>query len=214
MLALLILADQSDFLSSESQNATATLSHWPVQDKSIVAPIATVVTGALALVFISIRVADCIAKNGFKWADMCAVLAFYTWVTQVWYIPAIILTKVAIVCFFKHIFPGPRFRLLCQGTIIHCFLFMMSTFIIEILACIPVEEAWSRWKGESTVLCYDNTSFWWAHSAINIATDLWLIGLPIPMLLGLQLKTRKRIYLVLMFSIGIVWVQPPVNSCY
>lgn len=76
MLALLILADQSDFLSSESQNATATLSHWPVQDKSIVAPIATVVTGALALVFISIRVADCIAKNGFKWADMCAVLAF------------------------------------------------------------------------------------------------------------------------------------------
>lgn len=63
-----------------------------------------------------------------------------------------------------HIFPGPRFRLLCQGTIVHCFLFMISTLITEILACIPVEEAWSRWKGESTALCYDNTTFWWAHS--------------------------------------------------
>ncbi|CAI7600125.1 unnamed protein product [Penicillium discolor] len=188
----------------QSQNATATLCHWEVRDKSIVAPIATAVTGALALAFIIIRVGDCIAKNEFKWADLCAVLAFYTWVTQVWYIPAIILTKVAIVCFFMHIFPGPRLRLLFRETVIHCFLFMISTFIIEILAYIPVEEAWSRWKGESTALCYDNTSFWWAHSVINIATDLWLIGLPIPMLLGHQLKTRKKIYLVLIFSIGIV----------
>lgn len=223
----------------QSQNATATLCHWPVRDKSLVAPIATAVTGALALAFISIRVGDCIVKKEFKWADLCAVLAFifslpmdifeffmmgsgmgkdvwtltekqitntakYTWVTQIWYIPAIILTKVAIVCFFMHIFPSPRFRLLCQGTIVYCFLFMISTFITEILACIPVEEAWSSWKGESTALCYDNTAFWWAHSAINIATDLWVIGLPIPMLFRLQLKTSKKIYLVFMFSIGIV----------
>lgn len=76
MLPLLILADQSDYLFSESQNATATLCHWPVRDKSIVAPIATAVTGALALAFIGIRVGDCIAKNEFKWADLCAVLAF------------------------------------------------------------------------------------------------------------------------------------------
>ncbi|KAI2730083.1 hypothetical protein CBS147332_1935 [Penicillium roqueforti] len=223
----------------ESQNATATLCHWPVRDKSLIAPIATAVTGTLALAFISIRVVDCAAKKEFKWADLCAVLAFifslpmdifeffmmgsgmgkdvwtltekqitntakYTWVTQVSYIPAIILTKVTIVCFFLHIFPGPRFRLLCQGTIVHCFLFMILTFITEILTCIPVEEAWSGWKGESTALCYNSNSFWWAHSAINIATDLWIIGLPIPMLFGLQLKTSKKIYLVLMFSIGIV----------
>lgn len=76
MLPLLILADQSDYLFSESQNATATLCHWPVRDKSIVAPIATAVTGVLALAFIGIRVGDCIAKNEFKWADLCAVLAF------------------------------------------------------------------------------------------------------------------------------------------
>ncbi|KAJ5774607.1 hypothetical protein N7457_009503 [Penicillium paradoxum] len=59
-----------------SRNATATLCHWPVRDKSLVAPIATAVTGALALAFISIRVGDCIAKKESKWADLCAVLAF------------------------------------------------------------------------------------------------------------------------------------------
>ncbi|OJI98266.1 hypothetical protein ASPVEDRAFT_37710 [Aspergillus versicolor CBS 583.65] len=223
----------------KASNATATLCHWPVHDKRLVAPIATAVTGVIALAFILVRVSDCVSKNEYKWADLCAVLAFifslpmdifeffmmgsgmgrdvwtltptqitntakYTWVTQVWYIPAIILTKVAIVSFFMQIFPGPRFRLLCQGTIIHCFLFMISTFITEILSCIPVEDAWTNWRGESNAICYDNSAFWWAHSAINIATDLWVLGLPIPMLWGLQLKLKKKIYLVLMFSVGIV----------
>ncbi|OQE73526.1 hypothetical protein PENNAL_c0086G02726 [Penicillium nalgiovense] len=103
-----------------------------------------------------------------------------------------------------HIFSDPRIRLLCQGTIVHCFLFMISTFITEILAYILVEEAWSTWKGESTALYYDNNAFWWAHSAINSATDLWVIGLPVPMLFGLQIKTSKKIYLILIFNIGIV----------
>lgn len=71
-----MLADQANFLSPESQNATATLCHWPVRDKGLVAPIATAVTGALALAFISIRVGDCIVKKEFKWADLCAVSAF------------------------------------------------------------------------------------------------------------------------------------------
>jgi hypothetical protein len=44
------------------------------------------------------------------------------------------------------------------------------------------------------------------RQAINIATDLWIIGMPIPMLLKLQLKLKKKIYLVLMFSVGIVYV--------
>lgn len=30
----------------------------------------------MALAFILIRVNDCISKNEYKWADLCAVLAF------------------------------------------------------------------------------------------------------------------------------------------
>ncbi|KAL3442247.1 hypothetical protein BJX65DRAFT_299172 [Aspergillus insuetus] len=130
--------------------------------------------------------------------------AKYTWVTQVTYIPAICLTKVAIVCFFMQVFPGPKFRLLCYGTIVWCFIFMVSTTITAILSCVPVEKMWTNWMGVQEGICFDNNAFWWAHSAINIATDLWIIGMPIPMLLKLQLKLKKKIYLVLMFSVGIV----------
>jgi hypothetical protein len=57
-------------------------------------------------------------------------------------------------------------------------------------------------------------TFWWVHSALNIATDLWIIGLPIPSLIKLQLGLKKKIYLVLMFSVGIVYVvYPMIMSC-
>jgi hypothetical protein len=81
----------------------------------------------------------------------------YTWVTQVFYIPAIILTKMAIVLFYLKVFPGTGFRQLCLGTLVWCMLFMVSTMITEILSCIPVPFAWSRWSGVGTGLCYDNT---------------------------------------------------------
>lgn len=70
-----MFADYTDLLP-ETQNATATLCNWPVRDKSLVAPIATAVTGSLALIFVTIRVADCVAKKEFKLADLSAVLAF------------------------------------------------------------------------------------------------------------------------------------------
>ncbi|KAL4971890.1 hypothetical protein BDW66DRAFT_163319 [Aspergillus desertorum] len=130
--------------------------------------------------------------------------AKYTWVTQVAYIPAIVLTKVAIICFFMQVFPGPKFRLLCYGTIVWCFLFMISTTITAILACVPVEKMWTNWMGAQEGVCYDNNAFWWAHSAINIATDLWILCMPIPLLLKLQLKLKKKIYLLSMFSVGTV----------
>ena len=34
------------------------------------------------------------------------------------------------------------------------------------------------------------------EQAINIATDLWILGMPIPLLLKLQLKLKKKIYLL------------------
>ncbi|OIW34620.1 hypothetical protein CONLIGDRAFT_675588 [Coniochaeta ligniaria NRRL 30616] len=222
-----------------ARNFTASLCKEPVRDKSLTAPIATAVSGSIALVLVFLRMYDCWVRGEYQWADLCAVLAMvfslpmdvyefymkaegmgkdiwtltptqitnvvkYTWVTQVFYIPAIILTKMAIILFFMRVFPGRGFRLLCLVTLVHCGLFMVSTTIAEILSCVPVAHAWSKWDGTGEGLCYDNTAFWWAHSAINIATDLWIIGLPIPGLLNLQLGLRKKMFLVLMFSVGIV----------
>ena len=127
----------------------------------------------------------------------------WTWVTQVSYIPAIFLTKMAIIGIFLRVFPDDTFRKICFGTLVHCGLFLVSTFIATILACVPVSDAWIVWSGKATGLCYNNNAYWWAHSAINILTDLWILALPISQLLKLQLGLKKKIYLMLMFGVGI-----------
>lgn len=151
----------------------------------------------------------------------------WTWISQVAYLPAIAMTKVAILQWFLTLFPNATFRKVVLGTIVHCILFMVSSFIATLLACVPMSYIWTNWTGMTKGYCYDNNAFWWAHSvrrpyptpsghilanfaaqAINIATDLWVLGLPMPILFKLQLGTRKKIYLVLMFSIGIMYVFP------
>lgn len=42
------------------------------------------------------------------------------------------------------------------------------------------------------------------RQAINIVTDLWILAMPIPLLVKLQLGLRKKVYLIMMFSVGIV----------
>ncbi|KAF4967937.1 hypothetical protein FSARC_4590 [Fusarium sarcochroum] len=222
-----------------ARNGTATLCKEPVRDKRLVAPIATAISGSMALAFVALRVFECLYHKKFQWADACAVCAMlssipmdvfefymmangfgrdvwtlteqqitsvvkYTWITQVSYIPAICLTKIAIISIYLRVFPDKTFQKICWATIIHCSLFLFSTTITAILACVPVQAAWTNWKGDAEGMCYDNNAFWWAHSAINIITDLWIIGLPIPGLLKLQLGTKKKIFLILMFSVGIV----------
>jgi hypothetical protein len=72
-----------------------------------------------------------------------------------------------ILCFFMHVFPVQGFRLVCIGTMVHCALFIVATTIAAVLACIPVEYAWSSWTGSGEGVCFDNNAFWWAHSVRN-----------------------------------------------
>lgn len=41
---------------------------------------------------------------------------------------------------------------------------MVLTLIAAILACIPVEDAWTAWSRVGEGACYDNNAFWWAVS--------------------------------------------------
>jgi hypothetical protein len=43
-----------------------------------------------------------------------------------------------------------------------------------------------------------------SEQAINIVTDLFILALPIKPILGLQLSFKPKVYLVMMFSVGIV----------
>ena len=52
--------------------------------------------------------------------------------------------------------------------------------------------------------CLNKTSLYIATGVLNIITDLMVIILPIPMVLGLQMSRARKIMLILLFSVGSV----------
>ncbi|WDK20004.1 heterokaryon incompatibility protein [Colletotrichum graminicola] len=63
----------------------------------------------------------------------------------------------------------------------------------------PIESNWDRYiEGR----CFNVTAIVYAGAACSILEDLFLIVLPIPELLKLQLSSKKRIALVFMFALG------------
>lgn len=50
--------------------------------------------------------------------------------------------------------------------------------------------------------CLDKVALYIATGVINIITDLMVLILPIPMVLGLQMQRSRKIMLILLFSLG------------
>lgn len=52
--------------------------------------------------------------------------------------------------------------------------------------------------------CLNKAALYIATAALNIITDLMVIALPIPMVLGLQMSRSRKVMLILLFSVGIM----------
>lgn len=50
--------------------------------------------------------------------------------------------------------------------------------------------------------CNDINAQGWTSAAVNVVLDILVLGLPIPMVLQLQMNIRKKLLIVLMFSMG------------
>lgn len=64
---------------------------------------------------------------------------------------------------------------------------------------------WYSWDGETPYdRCINQPVFWFAAAAYNIAVDLYIVIIPIPELLKLNLSTRKKLMIMAIFGTGIM----------
>ncbi|KAK1988489.1 hypothetical protein LZ30DRAFT_699191 [Colletotrichum cereale] len=118
---------------------------------------------------------------------------------QMLYVTIIILVKAAIVAFFARIFPGRRFQivvyivltvLVCHGLI----------FILVIMfECHPVAGVWNRALERK---CIDLNAVTLASAILSIIEDFVILAMPIQQLKKLQLTRKKKLAVVLLFSLG------------
>jgi hypothetical protein len=83
--------------------------------------------------------------------------------------------------------------------------------ILEVHACLysssltsyVVSGAWTSWDAETPVdHCINQFVFWLVAAGYNIFVDIYIVVIPIPELLKLNLSTRKKTMLLAIFSTG------------
>lgn len=125
--------------------------------------------------------------------------------SQVSYFPSSGFTKLCFLFFFLRIFPAKRVQ-----QVIYIFIGISVAYIVACgltitFACKPISATWTVWDGEHKPdYCINQNKFYLISSTFNIALDLAIVAIPLPELLKLKLSLRKKLFLISMFSVGIM----------
>jgi len=69
----------------------------------------------------------------------------------------------------------------------------------SIFACVPIRAFWTQ---NEPAKCINQKAMWFTNAAFNIFTDLAMILLPMPVIRSLQMGSRQKKVLLLIFGIG------------
>lgn len=95
-----------------------------------------------------------------------------------------------------------RMQRFFRGYFVLLVVYGLWTFFSSIFTCWPIEAYWMSVMGVQG-RCMDNTSLTFSNAAINIATDIILIAVPMPLLWRLQIPRRQKYVLMGLFCLGI-----------
>lgn len=110
--------------------------------------------------------------------------------------------KISFLLFFLQIFPEKRFRHTVWGVIFFNGASMLAFGLAATFVCSPINYAWKQWDGEHAGKCVNNNSLAFSHAAFSILIDFVTLSLPITQIWNLQLGMKKKIGVLLMFSVG------------
>ncbi|KAF1978356.1 hypothetical protein BU23DRAFT_586851 [Bimuria novae-zelandiae CBS 107.79] len=109
------------------------------------------------------------------------------------------LTKASIVLQYIRITVESTLRKTCRAFLWIIFMICVMTFLTGIFTCYPVAKFWDdRIPGG----CVSKPALWYTNAAINIATDIALIVIPMFIIRKLQLRSFEKYTLGLILGLG------------
>ncbi|OJJ08196.1 hypothetical protein ASPVEDRAFT_89425 [Aspergillus versicolor CBS 583.65] len=112
-------------------------------------------------------------------------------------------SKLAILFFYLRIFTTRTFKRVTYGLIALCSAYSVAVVFQSAFDCTPASYYWTRFDGISEGTCLSYTAFK-VMPPLNIALDVVVMLLPLPLLLKLNLPLAKKIRVISMFSVGIL----------
>ncbi|KAG4435955.1 hypothetical protein IFR05_008575 [Cadophora sp. M221] len=153
-------------------------------------------------IFVALRIFARVRLNIGLGAQVQRALRFF-YISELLYLCAITFTKLSLLLFFRRIFPGSSFRIatVCVGVFIiasNIALFMALAF-----QCMPIHGVWTNWMYKvPPVKCINVFAVVYVAAGMSIMHDIMILCMPIPILIGLNLETRKKANLMVMFGVG------------
>lgn len=136
------------------------------------------------------------------------LLAFgrYFYVIQIIYIVLMAQIKLTLCFFYLNIFSGPIIRRLLWGTVVFHVLFTVAFVVGIIFQCTPIQYQWEKFDFTDGPLrgghCININAAGWANGAISVASDFWLLAIPLSQVRRLKLHWKKKASVALMFLTG------------
>ncbi|KAJ0109478.1 uncharacterized protein J7T55_000404 [Diaporthe amygdali] len=134
--------------------------------------------------------------------DISEFLKSY-YVATAMYVGARCFTRVSIILFYLRIFTVTETRRKIIWTLVGEIIISLAFVLTIMFQCTPISYYWTKWDLQHTGHCIDTYRFMLIGWSILIATDFWVMWLPLPMVARLQLSLRKKLLISVMFATGL-----------
>ncbi|KAK2804505.1 hypothetical protein FQN50_006580, partial [Emmonsiellopsis sp. PD_5] len=127
----------------------------------------------------------------------------WAWVSQILYYSALGFVKTSMVALYIRLASNATHIKFLYAFAVLVFAHGVMATITTIFMCTPISIVWSP---TFPVGCIDLLSFNYFNAAFHILTDIMLALLPIPILRHLQITKRRKIGLIVCFSVGLLTI--------
>lgn len=120
---------------------------------------------------------------------------------QFTYVPSVTLPKLAMLALYQRLFTTRFYRWMSYLIGIFMILVWLTSLILAFTECQPFEYSWNKWIPGH---CIDLMILFRYISGLNLASDLAILILPLPIVWGLHTSRTQKIGLTLTFLTGSV----------
>ncbi|KAI5200893.1 hypothetical protein E4T38_06328 [Aureobasidium subglaciale] len=201
----------------------------PVRDQRMKPLLVGVIGGAIALMIFILRMCSGLPAGGrpLGWDDytICIAVALgtpptvfsvlfplficchsqlqYYYLGEIFYFASLTATKISILAFFLRVFPQQNFRKIIYVVIGICAAYGISFVLATTFQCHPVPYSWKQLDDSYPGSCNNIHVQGWLSAVFNIVIDLVILVLPLKELYSLQTSLKKKLMVMVMFSLGI-----------
>lgn len=126
------------------------------------------------------------------------------YLAEIFYCVEIYFIKMSILCLYVRIFPETSHKYF----IVTMVLLTVSVIILlpmVIWQCVPIHAIWDLHRSNARCLSVSGVAY--ASAAVNIATEVAILVLPLPLLQKLRISKSKKAALYAIFGAGTLYVQ-------